>query len=114
VFQQLYSMADSFIVARAIGMDVLAAIGCTMSLSFLVLGFIMGVTMGASIITSQRYGAGDTAGVCGSFAASALISAGVTAVLMLVSIVTLRPLLRLLNTPAAIYEDAYRYFVVML
>jgi putative MATE family efflux protein len=114
LFQQLYNMADSFIVGRTIGMEALAAIGSTGSLSFLVLGFMIGVTSGASIITSQRYGAGDEAGIKKSFAASAVISAVVTAVLMVISIATLRPLLRLLNTPEIIFEDSYLYFVVLL
>lgn len=114
LFQQLYNMADSFIVARTIGMEALAAIGCTGSLAFLILGFIMGVTSGAAIITSQRYGAEDNAGVKSSFAASVIISAALTVLLMILGISTLRPLLRLLNTPERIYEDAYRYFVVIL
>jgi putative MATE family efflux protein len=114
LFQQFYNMADSFIVARTIGMEALAAIGCTGSLSFLILGFIMGVTSGAAIITSQRYGAEDEAGVRRSFMASVFICAAVTVALMLISINTLRPLLNILNTPDVIYEDAYRYFVVLL
>jgi putative MATE family efflux protein len=114
MFQQLYSMADSFIVARTIGMEALAAIGCTGSLSFLILGFIIGVTSGAAIITSQRYGAEDEDGVRRSFTASVVISAAVTVLLMAISIASLRPLLNLLNTPDVIYEDAYRYFVVLL
>ncbi|MDR3355733.1 MAG: MATE family efflux transporter [Spirochaetaceae bacterium] len=114
LFQQLYNMADSFIVARTIGMEALAAIGCTGSLAFLILGFIIGVTSGAAIITSQRYGAGDVAGVKRSFVASLVIGAAVTVVLMAFSIGTLRPLLSLLNTPERIYEYAYSYFVVML
>ncbi|MDR2803616.1 MAG: MATE family efflux transporter [Treponema sp.] len=114
LFQQLYNMADSFIVARTIGMEALAAIGSTGSLAFLILGFIMGVTSGASIITSQRYGAKDESGIRSSFAASIIISAAVTIILMVISICALRPLLRLLNTPDIIYEDAYRYFVVIL
>jgi putative MATE family efflux protein len=114
LFQQLYNMADSFIVARTIGMGALAAIGCTGSLAFLILGFIMGLTSGAAIITSQRYGAEDKDGVKRSFAASLAISSAVTVLLMAVSIAALRPLLSLLNTPAEIYEDAWRYFVVIL
>ncbi|MDR0663757.1 MAG: MATE family efflux transporter [Spirochaetaceae bacterium] len=114
LFQQLYNMADSFIVARTIGMEALAAIGCTGSIAFLILGFIMGVTSGAAIITSQRYGAEDEDGVKKSFAASVVISGAVTVLLMALSIGTLRPLLSLLNTPAEVYEDAYRYFVVIL
>jgi putative MATE family efflux protein len=75
---------------------------------------MMGVTAGASIITSQRFGAGDSDGMRRSFAASIVLSVCVTIVLMLISIATLKPLLQLLNTPAELIDDAYEYFVVIL
>jgi putative MATE family efflux protein len=113
-FQQFYNMADSFIVGRTIGIGALAAIGSTGSIQFLILGFLMGTTAGASIITSQRFGAADEQGVRKSFAASIVISTVVTVVLMAVSISTLKPLLRLLNTPEAIFDGAYDYFFIIL
>ncbi|MDR3284293.1 MAG: MATE family efflux transporter [Treponema sp.] len=113
MFQQFYSMADSFIVGRTLGMNALAALGCTGSINFLVLGFVMGVTQGASIITSQRFGAEDKRGIRRSFATGMLLGIAVTVILMALSITGIKPLLRLLRTPADIIEDAHSYIVVI-
>ncbi|MDR2078594.1 MAG: MATE family efflux transporter, partial [Treponema sp.] len=67
IFQQFYNMADAFIVGRTIGVSALAAVGSTGSLMFLILGFLMGFTQGAAIITSQRFGMGDKGGIRRSF-----------------------------------------------
>ncbi|GHV94688.1 MATE family efflux transporter [Spirochaetia bacterium] len=113
VFQQFYNMADAFIVGRTIGINALAAVGSTGSLNFLILGFLMGFCSGAAILTSQRFGAGDERGIRRSFAATIIISIGVTAVLMTVSILTARPLLTLLRTPAEILDDTCRYITII-
>ncbi|MDR1956331.1 MAG: MATE family efflux transporter [Treponema sp.] len=113
LFQQCYNMADTIIVGRTIGVDALAAVGCTGSINFLILGFVMGFTQGAGILTSQRFGAGDVPGIRRSFAASILLGAGLTLLMMLISILFARPLLRFLRTPPEILEAAYSYIVVI-
>ncbi|HCM23443.1 MAG TPA: MATE family efflux transporter, partial [Ruminococcaceae bacterium] len=70
IFQQFYSMADTLIVGRTLGVNSLAAVGCTGGISFLILGFAQGVTAGLSIITAQRFGAEDNDGVRRSFTTS--------------------------------------------
>ncbi|WOC32185.1 MULTISPECIES: MATE family efflux transporter [Caproicibacterium] len=114
LFQQLYSMADTLIVGRTLGVDALAAVGCTGGITFLILGFAQGVTAGLSILTAQRFGAQDAAGVRKSFATGILFSAGVTVLLTAVSVPLARTILRLLNTPAEIEEQAYEFIVVIL
>lgn len=59
VFQQFYSMADTIIVGKFVGTDALAAVGSTGTIMFLIFGFIMGMTAGLSVITAQKFGAGD-------------------------------------------------------
>jgi putative MATE family efflux protein len=113
LFQQFYNMADAFIVGRTIGVNALAAVGSTGSLMFLILGFLMGLTSGAAIITSQRFGAGDEAGIRRSFAATILVSIGITAALMAVSILSARPLLVFLRTPAEILDAACLYITII-
>lgn len=113
LFQQLYNMADTLIVGRTIGVDALAAVGCTGSIVFLIIGFAQGVTSGFSIVTAQRFGAGDMAGVRKSFAVGIFLSAIVTVVLTLISVLITRPLLILLRTPPEIMEDAYEYLVII-
>lgn len=113
LFQQLYSMADTLIVGRTIGVNALAAVGCTGSLSFLIIGFAQGMTSGLSIITAQRFGGGDNHGVRKSFAASIVISLMVTVALTAISVPLARPMLELMHTPPEIIEDAYRYIVLI-
>ncbi|MDR2104103.1 MAG: MATE family efflux transporter, partial [Treponema sp.] len=59
LFQQFYNMADTLIVGRTLGVRALAAVGCTGGIYFLIMGFLMNFIQGASIITAQRFGAGD-------------------------------------------------------
>lgn len=113
IFQQLYSMVDALIVGRILGVNALAAVGCTGSISFLILGFAMGVSGGLAIITAQRFGARDEKGVRRSVAAGAWISIAVTVVLTAVSVPFARQILQLMNTPPEILEGAYEYIVVI-
>lgn len=63
IFQQFYNMADTIIVGRTISVEALAAVGATGSISFLIVGFVQGVTSGFAVITAQRFGAGSENGV---------------------------------------------------
>ncbi len=113
VFQQLYNMADTVIVGRFVGADALAAVGSTGTLMFLILGFANGITAGFSILTSQKFGAGDEEGVKRSFANGMLLALLVTIVLTTVSVLTIPSLLRIMNTPENIYEDAKTYITII-
>ena len=113
IFQQLYSMADTLIVGRTIGVNALAAVGCTGGINFLILGFIGGLTTGLSIITAQKFGSGDTTGVRRSFAVSILISTVFTIIMTVTAVLITTPLLRLLQTPAEIIADADIYLRIV-
>ena len=70
LLQLTYSLVDTRIVGSFLGEDALAAVGATSTLSNLIIGFLLGLANGFAIITAQRYGAKDIAGVKKSFAAS--------------------------------------------
>ena len=114
LFQQFYSMADTLIVGRTIGVNALAAVGCTGSITFFILGFAQGLSSGLSIITAQRFGAQDEEGIRRSAAASIMISLCVTIILTALAIPLTMPLLRMLQTPEEIIGDAYQYPVYCL
>ncbi|MBU3841297.1 MAG: MATE family efflux transporter [Candidatus Ruminococcus intestinipullorum] len=114
IFQQLYSMADTLIVGRTIGVHALAAVGCTGSISFLILGFAMGVSSGLSIITAQKFGASDERGVRRSVVTGVWISLVVTVILTAISVPLARQILQWMRTPEEIIDDAYKYIVVIL
>lgn len=113
IFQQLYSLVDTLIVGRTIGVNALAAVGCTGSMNFFVLGFIMGFANGLAILTAQRFGAEDEEGVKRSFAASILLSIGLAVVLTVLALFLVRPALRLLQTPEEILDEAAAYIRII-
>ncbi len=113
LFQQFYSMADTFIVGRTISVDALAAVGCTGSISFFIIGFAQGLTAGFSIITAQRFGANDLEGMRKSVVSSSILSAVITVILTAVSVSLARPILVAMNTPSNLLEDAVSYISVI-
>lgn len=113
VFQQFYNMADTIIVGRFVGADALAAVGATGIIMFLLTGFAQGITSGFSILTSQRYGAGDINGVRRSVAGGVILSVASAVVLTLLSLMSMKPLLHFMNTPADIFREAYTYIMVI-
>lgn len=113
VFQQFYSMADTIIVGRTIGVSALASVGATGAISFLILGFAQGLTSGFSVVAAQCFGAGDEKMLRKSVATSIMLCTVATLVITLVAVLTARPLLEFMNTPADIIDGAYNYIVVI-
>lgn len=113
IFQQLYSMVDTIIVGRFVSVEALAAVGSTGSMSFLILGFVMGITSGFSVITAQRFGANDEAGVRRSVAISIELCLIATVLLTIISVLGADPMLRMMNTPENIFEDASIYITII-
>ncbi len=113
LFQQLYNMMDTLIVGRTLGVQALAAVGCTGSIMFLFLGFVQGLSTGMSIVTARAFGADDFDGVRRSFAAIIVLGAGIAVVLTALSVPLAKPILRAMNTPSSIIDNAYRYIVII-
>ena len=59
MLQQVYSIADTAIVGKGLGDNALAAVGNISSLTFLIIGFSMGLSNGFNVLTAQSFGAGD-------------------------------------------------------
>lgn len=60
LFQLTYNAADSIIVGKFVGEDALAAVGTSNPLMTLAILFINGMCLGAGILVSTAFGAGDT------------------------------------------------------
>ena len=84
-FQQLYSMVDTMIVGKFLGVDALAGVGSTSSLNFMVIGFCTGICNGFAIPVSQTFGACKYSELRKYTANSAILS-------VIVSVVLLSPL----------------------
>ncbi len=113
IFQQFYSMADTIIVGRFVGVDALAAVGATGSVTFLILGFTQGLTTGFTVMTAQRFGAGDREGMRKSIGSAVVLSIFVTIVMTIISIAGMDALLTAMNTPEDIFSMSKQYLIII-
>ncbi len=113
IFQQFYSMVDAVIVGRYVGLDALAAVSSTGTISFLILGFAQGLTTGFTVMTAQRYGAGDMQGMKRSVASAAILASVVALVTTIASGLCMDSLLTAMNTPADMYDMAREYIMII-
>ncbi|MEG0295156.1 MAG: MATE family efflux transporter [Clostridium sp.] len=113
IFQQFYSMVDTIIVGRFVGVDALAAVGSTGSMVFLVNGFVIGLTSGFGVLVSQRFGAKDEDGLRIAVASAIKLSIISVIVITIASVLFAKPVLSIMNTPENIIADATTYIVII-
>ena len=115
LFQQFYSMVDSAIVGKYLGADALASVGCTGSINFLIIGFMVGISSGFSIIVARYYGAKDMDGVRRAIGTILWLSVIISAVMTTASALLTGHILRWMQTPENIFAGAYSYiFIIFL
>ena len=114
LFQQFYNVVDVAVIGHILGDRALAAVGATSSIYSLVIGFINGMSNGFCIIIARYFGGNEQDNFQKSVQFSIILSIITTVILTIASILFLKPLLRLLNTPVDIYSKilsiaAYKY-----
>ena len=115
LFQQVYNMVDTIVVGKFLGVKALAGVGSTGSLSFLVLGFCIGVCNGFAIPVAQKFGERDYPGLKRFVVNAILLAVTFSLVITAVVCALCSPLLGWMNTPSDIVDDAYAYiFVIFL
>lgn len=113
LLQQTYNLIDAAIVGRFLGSDALASVGASSSVQFLVLGFCMGTACGFGVPIARHFGAGDIKKLKQYFYNSIVITAVTAFVLTTVCAVLCSEILKLLSTPSNIFDDAYKYLLVI-
>ena len=107
--QQLYNTADTVIVGMYKGDLALSAVGSSMPILNLLLALFVGVSTGAGIVVSQRFGAKDREGLSVAIGNCITLSAIATIIIMILGPLVTRPLLTLLKTPASIFDWCAQY-----
>ena len=113
LFQQVYSMVDTVVVGRFVGVDALAALGAIGGFSFMVVGFAQGLGCGFAVLVSQCYGAGDHDRMRKAYAMSVIASVFVGVVVSLLFFAFSMPLLELVRTPSNIIGMANDYISII-
>ena len=113
LFQLTYNAVDSIIVGKFVGEDALAAVGTSNPLMTLAILFINGMCLGAGILVSTAFGAGDTKLVERQVSTTALAGTAFSLTFSLACILLANPLLRLLQVPAEILPLAVNYLRIV-
>lgn len=109
IFQQFYNTMDTMIVGNCLGDLSLAAIGVCTPIYELMVGFALGIGNGLAIVTARSFGAGDEDQLKKSVASSIVIGLLSSLVISLIARFSLYPLLKVLDTPPEIIDEAYEY-----
>lgn len=113
LLQQLYNVADTLIVGRALGRDALAAVGSAFTLMTFLTSVFLGLAMGAGALFSIYLGRKDMASLHRAAALALCLIGGVTAALTALVYVLLDPILRFLQVPDSLYGDMAGYLRII-
>ena len=113
LFQQLYNVVDTMAVGYRLGDRAIAAIGATVSLYSMIVNFACDLNNGYGIIVTQRFGAGDVRQMRKSVAGMMELNLAAGLLIPTLSLIFLRPLLSLMNTPADILDQSYAYISII-
>lgn len=113
IFQQLYSMADTIIVGKYVGKNALAAVGAMGTIMFLIVISLIGMTTGFTVMTAQRFGAGDIKGMKKTVTSAVRLAVLGSVIITVFSMFFMKKLLVMMHTPKDIFADAYIYIMII-
>lgn len=109
IFQQMYNIADSLIAGKFVGEHALAAVGNSYEITLIYLAFAFGCNIGTSVIVSQYFGAKRMQEVKTAVSTAMIFTGLLCGVLMFLGFLLTPTLLRVINTPEAIFDDCLLY-----
>ena len=112
LFQQLYNTVDAVVVGRFVSKQALAAVGSTGSIINMLVGLCAGLSTGASVVISQAFGTHDDKALHDSVHTTILLTFIMGVVTTALGILIVPPMLRLMDTPADVYQSANTYLTI--
>ncbi|MBQ9142853.1 MAG: MATE family efflux transporter [Lachnospiraceae bacterium] len=112
IAQQLYSTVDSIVVGKYVGDNALAAVGSAGPILNLLLVLFIGISMGASIMVAQYFGAKQREELSYTIGNCIVLTVIAVGIVMILSLFVTRPLLELLKTPASIIDWCESYLLI--
>lgn len=112
LLQQTYSLVDAAIVGKFLGINALASVGASTSVVFLILGFCNGCCGGFGIPVAQKFGAHDYRTMRRLVAVSLKLAGIMSVAITLVTCLLCSFILKWMQTPDNIFEDAYYYLLI--
>jgi len=114
LLQNLYNTADALVVGNFVGDKALAAVSVCTAISQMVVGFFNGMSIGASVVVSRYFGAGEDERMSASMRAGFATAVVLGALLSAAGMALAPSLLRMISVPAEVYADAVVYLRIYL
>ncbi len=112
IFQQLYNIADNIIAGQFLGDDALAAVSISYPVTMIYMAIAIGINAGASVVISQLFGAGQRDRMKTAISTAMIATVAMALFLTAAGFLFMKPILRLLQTPADIFGDTWLYLTI--
>ena len=113
LLQQMYNIADTWVVGRFLGADALAAVGSSYTLMTFLTSILLGLCMGSGAAISMQYGSGESEKMRRSVFQSFVLIAGIALVLNLLVYLGLDGILWVLRVPEELKPLMKDYLLII-
>lgn len=113
IFQQLYTVTDTAIVGKSLGVQALAALGSVDWFNWMILGVVQGFAQGFSILVAQYFGASDHRQLRKCIGNSIILAVISSILIVLLAQLSVNPGITLLKVPEEIRPMSETYLRIM-
>lgn len=113
LLQQMYNIADTWVVGRFLGADALAAVGSSYPLMTFLTSILLGLCMGSGAAISMQYGSGEQDRMRQSVFLSFVLIAGISLVLNMLVYLGLDGILWVLRVPEELRPLMKEYLLII-
>lgn len=114
ILQQLFNSVDIAVVGNFASSQSLAAVGANGPVIALLLNFFIGISLGTNVIIANHIGHKNEEGIREAVSTSSVIALVAGFILMIVGLLVASPLLKLMNTPSDVLDQATLYLRIVL
>ncbi len=112
IFQMLYNTVDVMVVGNYVSKQALAAVGSTTAIVNILVFFFNGFSVGAGVVISHYFGAGDDEKVHQTVETTITLTFVFCILFTLIGCLGVRPMLRFMSTPDDVFADATVYLTI--
>lgn len=109
LLQQLYNIADAWVVGNFADNNAFAAVSSTGSITFLIIGFFGGIGTGGSVVISRYVGAKDNDMISKAIHTNFLLGIMASVISTVFGVLMTGNILRWMDTPAEVFPESSTY-----
>lgn len=114
IFQQFYTIVDTMVVGKKLGVTALAALGSIDTINWVTMGIVLGLTQGFGILIAQKFGEKDEKNLNRIVGNSIILSAIMSVLLLFIVQLSIIPLLMILQVPEEIIPLSEIYLRILI